>query len=375
MTGRLSSPDISAVTGKRLSAGTRAGYAADWSLFTDWCSATGHTAMPADAATISAFTTDCPAAPATQRRRRTALQHHHRINGYQLPDDEPAAPAEPTRVPLDPGQVDLAMRLLPSTGWIGGLFGRRDRALLTVAARTQIPYRQIARLTVGQLHITGGVATITDQNGAAHLVQEDESPVLCGPCALVRWRRLLDITATTKTKMSEFLTQKAKDVSENSHHPCKAPQPIDPRTLEVSLFPPIDQWGHLAVQIRPLTPRSVSRLARQAETGLPAHRAVAVDEFTAVLDGPAQTPEITVPSVPAPRPVWDWAAANDKKRAAIAALAPLTDMLDDIDARIKELAARAKQLETRDGPFERTERECPSEPTDRGPAGLGWPAT
>ncbi len=345
MNGQAHSSDLSAVTGKPLSAGTGAGYTADWSLFVDWCTATGHIPLPAAAATISAFAAACPAAPVTQRRRLTALRHHHRIGGYQLPDDNPTVPAEPARVPIDAGQVELAMRLLPSTGWIGGLFGRRDRALLTVAAHTQIPYRQIAALTVGQLRIANGVATITDQNRVGHLLEADDSPVLCGPCALVRWRRLLDITVTTKTKMSEFLTQKAKGVSEHSHHPCKAPQPIDPKTLEVSLFPPIDQWGHLAVQIRPLTPRSVSRLARQAETGLPAHRAVAVDKFTAVLASADQTPDAPAPAVPGPPPMWDWAAANQKKNAAIAALAPLTDMLDDIDTRINELAARARQLE------------------------------
>jgi len=345
MTGQVRSAEMSAVTGKALSGGTRAGYAADWALFTDWCAATGRPSLPTDAATISAFTAACPAAPATQRRRLTALQHHHRINGYQLPADHPAAPAEPTRVPIDLGQVEMAMRLLPSTGWIGGLFGRRDRALLTVAVHTQIPYRQIAALTVRQLRIGGGVAIITDQHGAEHLLESDESPVLCGPCALVRWRRLLDITVATRTRMSEFLTKKAKEVTETSHHPCHDPQPVDPKTLEVSLFPPINQWGHLAVQIRPLTPRSVSRLARQAHTGLAAHRAVPVDEFTASLGGPAQTPDTPPMSAPVPHPVWDWAAANEKKKAAIAALAPLTDMLDDIDARINDLAARAKQLE------------------------------
>ncbi len=206
---------------------------------------------------------------------------------YQLPHDEPSTPTEPTRTPIDRGQVDLAMRLLPSTGWIGGLFGRRDRALLTAAAHTHIPYRQIAGLTVGQLHVARGVATITDRHGVDHLVESDESPVLCGPFALVRWRRLLDITVAAKTRMSEFLTNKAKDVTEASHHSCRVPQPIDPRTLEVSLFPPIDQWGHLAVQIRPLSPRSVSRLARQAETGLAAHRAIPVDRFRAVCAGAA----------------------------------------------------------------------------------------
>ena len=345
VTSQLRSPEMSAVTGKILSAGTRAGYTADWALFTDWCAATGHTPLPAALDTLAQFAAACPAAPATERRRLGALQHHHRINEYELPVDDSAAPAEPTRAPINPGQVELAMRLLPSRGWVGGLFGRRDRALLTVAAHTEIPYRQIGGLTVGHLQIVGGGATITDRYGAEHLVESDESPVLCGPCALVRWRRLLDITVAKKTRMSEFLTTKAKEVTEASHHPCRQPQPIDPRTLEVSLFPPIDQWGHLAVQIRPLTARSVSRLARQAETGLAAHKVLHVDEFNAVLDSPCQTPDTTSPPVLAPRPVWDWAAANDKKKAAITTLAPLTDMLDEVDARIDELVARTQRLE------------------------------
>lgn len=345
MTEQVTSPDISAVTGKVLSAGTRAGYAADWALFADWCTATGHTRLPADAATISAFIAACPAAPATQRRRLTALQHHHRTHGFQLPENEPEVPAERTRAPIDPGQFELAMRLLPSTGWVGGLFGRRDRALLAVATHTRIPYRQIAELTVGQLQIRGGVATITDQTGAEHLIESDESPVLCGPCALVRWRRLLDVTVATRIRMPDFLTKKAKEVTQASSHPCRNPQPIDQKTLDVSVFPPINQWGHLAVQIQPLTPRSVSRLARQAETGMTVHRSIPVDEITAILDSPAETPETPVPSPP--RPVWDWPAANAKKNAAITALAPLTDMLDDIDARIGELMARAQELESR----------------------------
>jgi hypothetical protein len=345
MTSQVHSPEMSAVTGKPLSAGTRAGYTADWALFTDWCTATGHTPLPADTATIAAFTAACPAAPATQRRRLTALQHHHRINGSQLPADHPAAPVEPMRAPIDPGQVALAMRLLPSTGWIGGLFGRRDRALLIVAAHTQIPYRQIAALTVRQLHIADGVASLTDRHGAQHPVESDESPVLCGPCALVRWRRLLDITVAKKTRMSEFLTHRAKDVTENSHHPCRTPQPIDPKTLQVSLFPPINQWGHLAVQIRPLSPRSVSRLALQAQTGLTPHRAVPVDEFTAALAGPALNPETPEPSAPVMRPVWDWAAANQKKKEAIVAMAALTRTMDDIDSRVTALIERTRNLE------------------------------
>jgi len=93
---------------------------------------------------------------------------------------------------IDPGQVDMLMRLLPSHGWVGGLFGRRDRALLALAAATTIPYRQVPRLTVGQLSIADGVATVTDQHGAAHVIESATDLVLCGPWALVQWRRVLD---------------------------------------------------------------------------------------------------------------------------------------------------------------------------------------
>ena len=64
----------------------------------------------------------------------------------------------------------------------------------------------------------------------------------------------------------------------------------------------------------------MSRVARQAETGLAAHLAVPVEQLVT-------------------RPVWDWAAANERKKDAVAALAPRTVILDDIDDEIDELAA------------------------------------
>jgi len=39
------------------------------------------------------------------------------------------------------------------------------------------------------------------------------------------------------------------------------------------------------------------------------------------------------------------AAANQRKKDAVQQLAPLTDALDDIEARIAELVARTKDLE------------------------------
>lgn len=46
-----------------------------------------------------------------------------------------------------------------------------------------------------------------------------------------------------------------------------------------------------------------------------------------------------------PSSSWDWKAANQRKIDAVRQLAPLADVLDDIEARIDQLVARTKDLE------------------------------
>ena len=331
--------DMSSATGKVLSASTRNGYAADWALFVDWCTATNSTSLPTDWATITAFNTGCPGAPATIRRRLAAIAHHHRAAGHPAPIDPARELPPPSRELIDPGQVDMLMRLLPSHGWLGGLFGRRDRALLTLAAYTQIPYRQLPRLTVAQLQIGGGVATVTDRNGTEHVIESDPDPVLCGPCTLVRWRRVLDAEVTNKRLKTLF--KNAEEVTAASHHPCLAPNPIDDRTLDAPLFPPINQWGHLPYPLEPMSPHSTSRLARQADTGLAHHRVLDDDQPA----GSVGAGQAAVAAAPA-RPVYDWEAANQRKVDAVQQLVPLADTLDDIEARMDELLARIKDLDS-----------------------------
>ena len=120
MTAPLTSAPV-----KVLSTNTQAGYAADWALFTDWCTATDNTPLPADWATMTAFTAGCPGAPATIRRRLAAIAHHHRAADLPAPADPRQVVGSPARELIDPGQVDMSMRLLPSHGWTAGLFGRR----------------------------------------------------------------------------------------------------------------------------------------------------------------------------------------------------------------------------------------------------------
>lgn len=122
---------------------TRATYTADWHLFADWCAATDHRALPADPDTVLAFLADCPAAPATMRRRVIAIDHHHTAAGHPAPGADPQVRATLGRPPLDlppvtsetVARVEAALRLLPSRGWTGGLFGRRDRCLLVEPPR------------------------------------------------------------------------------------------------------------------------------------------------------------------------------------------------------------------------------------------------
>ena len=168
--------------------------------------------------------------------------------------------------------------------------------------------------------------------------------MLCGPCTLVRWRRVLDTEVLHKSVKT--LMKNAEAVTASSHHPCHTPKPIDGRTLDAVLFPPINQWGHLPLPIRPLSPHSTSRLARQAETGLAHHKALRVEDLAAVLNADQAT---TAPAPALQLPVWDWEAANQRKIDAVRQLAPLADALDDIEARIDELVARTKGLESAHG--------------------------
>ncbi len=98
------------------------GYTAIWALFTDWCAATGHQHLPATPGTVTAFLTDCPAAPETRRRRVAAIDHHHAATGLDRPGESirvRAALGRPTGQPPEPSPdtaaaVDAALRALPS---------------------------------------------------------------------------------------------------------------------------------------------------------------------------------------------------------------------------------------------------------------------
>ena len=319
---------------------------AEWALFADWCAVTGHAPLPATAETVLMFFGDCPAAAATLGRRLTAIDAAHRAAGVALPertgqvrDVLRGRPARPVRQELDSAQVEAALRRLPSHGWINGWFGRRDRALL-VLAQAGVPYRWIAALTAGDITLTGGVATIAASRPVS--LPSADNPMVCGPCALVRWLRALHLAVSKpSTRTLAGAIDRAPAVDGSSPHLCRSRRPLPTGIAEVPLLPPIDPRGYLSIAPRPLTPHSVSHLARGNTTGPGAvHR---VDPQTP--DEPPPTPPATpIPLAATPYTAHDWEQAVARRRADQAHLRGVDRTLDETDRRAADLNRRILAL-------------------------------
>ncbi len=314
---------------------------AEWALFADWCAVTGHDPLPATPETVLMFFGDCPAAARTSARRLTAIDAAHRAAGVtppertrQIRDALRGRPAQPVRQELNPAQVEAALRRLPSHGWINGWFGRRDRALL-VLAQAGVPYRRIATITAGDITLTDAVATINTTIGSVTL-HPDQDPVLCGPCVLVRWLRALHLAVSKpSTRTLAEAIDRTPAVDGASPHLCRSRRPLPAGIADVPLLPPIDPRGYLAITPRPLTPHSVSHLARGNTTGPGAiHR---VDPQTP--DQPQQPPPPATPIPPPPTPntASDWEQAVARRRADQHHLRGVDRALDEMDRKAADL--------------------------------------
>ena len=87
-----------------------------------------------------------------------------------------AALGRPTGEPFQPTErnreaMDAALRGLPSHGWTAGMLGRRDRCLLVLSQLAGVPYRHLATLTPGDIHLSDGVATIRSRRGSGHFAR------------------------------------------------------------------------------------------------------------------------------------------------------------------------------------------------------------
>jgi hypothetical protein len=330
---------------KELSPRTVRAYAGDWALFTDWCTSTGAGELPADPGTVARFLGDCPAAPATLRRRVAAIDHQHTAAGQPRPGESAQVRAALGRQvilahPTPPGMTDFvaaALRGLPSHGWTRGMFGRRDRCLLVLSQLAGVPYKNLATLTAGDITLLNGTATIRSR---AHTwtLHPAGNPLLCGPCAVTRWLRALnlEITAVSPRVLAKSI-RKANPVTDRSPHLCRSTRPLSPATLDVPLLTPIDQWGYTPFPPKRLTPHSLSRRVRDLLGGdLGAHRDLPGDTEDA-------EPETPVPVPVVRRGVYtenDWHVALARRRADRVRVLELDSVMADVEQRAAELDRR-----------------------------------
>jgi hypothetical protein len=331
-----------------------AGYRTDWALFTDWCAATGAPALPAAVGTVEAFLASCPAAPATAARRVTAICWHHRHcpTGPPVPTEHPVAgipdrralraslgrpPSAPTRPPPEPDALAAAVRALPTTGWTGGFFGRRDAAMLTLAA-APLPWTALAGLRTTEVTVAAGVLHLP----GGHRLPAAPDPASCPPCVWLRWARALGLARReVSIRVLRAALDRAAALSSTSPHRCRIPPGSD-RGDDVPgdpVFVPIDQHGYPTLD-RALAPTSLARLAARHLDGRPPPR-----RTMAPVPRPAESesPALSAPPPPPPPSAATLQAAHrhalDRRGDDLRQL----DALDRLLADLERQADRANQ--------------------------------
>jgi hypothetical protein len=154
--------------------------------------------------------------------------------------------------------VLAALRTLPSHGWTAGWTGRRDRALLVLSQLAGLSYESIAELTIGDVQIVDGTATIRTPGGTTRL-EKDDDDLICGPCALARWIHALDLAAIyPDTRVVAAVIARAVPLKADSPHLCQGTVTVAEATRQKALLPNTDQWGPILVagtapaRIRPI---------------------------------------------------------------------------------------------------------------------------
>ncbi len=338
-----------------LSAATRAGYASDWALFTDWCTAADQRPLPASVATVVLFLAENPAAARTSARRVTAIAHSHRRYGYPSSTEHPEVkqwlrlaaglPAE-SEPAAPPGKIKELLRQIPTTGWPAGLFGRRDRMLLITRYTANLSRTQLTALTTEHLIVDAEKLTITLETDTVTLPATGETAT-CPGCAWILWRRMLHLIAhdVGARRITETL-RRAVPLAESGGHRCATAKD---RTFSqpMPIFLPLDRWGAAAVTPTPISARTITTLATGHLTGrAPTHPDPRPPAQDTALKEPAPVPRAPAPADPqaAARRYLDGVA---QRRRDVADLAGVRGSLDDVehaasdlDARIRELAAR-----------------------------------
>ncbi|NCL75776.1 hypothetical protein [Rhodococcus sp. YH1] len=317
-------------------------YRHDWALFADWCVAAEQCPLPASPEALALFLREHPAAPATQRRRVSAINTVHTRHGHPAPGR-----SETVRRRLDTARAARFDRLapllhrraaeLPTTGWPSGLFGRRDALLLTLAA-TGMPFAQLARLRRDDVTVDAGtlVATTTTDGERFCLSPEFGSGVSAAVGVYYRWAEILAFL--DQYPNTDLLAQHLTDPVEVDQGALTDRQACQP------LLAPIDRWGHLPLMPQPMTAQSIAALVRDYLSGRVWARAPLPLRKQSDSDG---GPTVRIDSEIDLDPHY-YERGVAARRSARDSLDGLADVFDDIEARadalLKELLTVLEEL-------------------------------
>ena len=304
-------------------------YRAEWSLFVDWCQATGRSPLGTDAATVKVFLDDCPSAAATARRRISAINRAHRDAGYSghhlrgYPSAAVAA-VSPADTAARAAVLMRAFGRIPAYGWPSSVAGIRDGCLLALAAATGMGRPQLRSLAVGDITAEPGVVRVSPPGGAAptFVHTSSESPATCPACGITRWHRVL---ALHERHGLPGIRSRLADPPETAvgHH-CARPL-LNGGRARMSLLPRVSARGLIdstgpAISTRMITKVLSCRLRTPDPVGL---------EHGGVLPH---------------RVLLDPDVAATRRAEAVAALADVTDVLDAVELETELAMVRLAEL-------------------------------
>jgi len=324
-----------------------------WGLFADWCTASGHSCLPASPDTLLAFLAELPVGAATVARRVRAIDTAHRAAGLSPPGEAPELDEilgrHPSPARFDSGQVARALAAIPVGGWPAGTVGRRDAAIVALicaggltrsqvqALRTDLGLRLAAPLSG---HQEGKRCTLT---GVSVSVPRTETAGSCPACALSRWLRVAVVMEdrgwrTVRAQLADLGEVTAGDVTA---HDCAEPLPetgLDDRN-RWPLFTAIDRHG---------APESGYILSARSITAIIATRLHARGDDS-VGDwwnaGPEQHP------VPAGQAGHRWGV--EERRRAAERYAEVEATLDEMEEGVEAIMAKVRAAMGDDlGPFD-----------------------
>ncbi|MFD9668898.1 hypothetical protein ACFWAY_46300 [Rhodococcus sp. NPDC059968] len=308
-------------------------YRHDWALFVDWCAACDHRSLPAHPSVLAEFLADHPAADGTQRRRVTAINAVHTAASLPTPGC-----AETIRQLLNTNRADRLARVgervaqvvprLPVTGWPGGLFGRRDALILTLAT-AGLGFEQIARLRRTDVTTDHDGLVVRAGEGWARIASSGANPAT----AYRNWIEVLGfLDRYPSTHLLAGRLGKGASLSAFAD---------SARCDERALITPIDRWGHTPFDPTPLTGYSVAVLVRAHLTGqAPVHKRPPAR--------PPATPSHENAPVPDPADVeldqGYYHRGIAARRNAHTHLEDVTDILDGIEVEADKLLADLRAI-------------------------------